>query len=64
MIEQEVTDADAERLPPGEYPIWSPYDSYEAAKALMILAEDEAAHKPGNGLPVSETQTPTVLPSG
>ena len=22
-------------LPPGEYPVWSPYNSYEAADALM-----------------------------
>lgn len=59
-MKQEVTQAERELLPPGEYPIWSPYDAHEAAAALMkALAEEEAAQKPGNKSPVSET--PTVL---
>lgn len=30
-------------LSPGDYPIWSPYDSYEAADALLkALATDQA----------------------
>ncbi len=44
-----------ELLPSGIYPIWSPYDSYEAADALMkALSEDEAGQTPGNELPVWE----------
>jgi hypothetical protein len=31
-------------LPPGTYPVWSPFDSYEAANALMeALKADKAA---------------------
>lgn len=26
---------DENLLPPGDYPFWTPYDSYEAADALM-----------------------------
>lgn len=41
-----------ELLPPGVYPIWSPYGSFEAADASMkALAENEAAQKTGNLLP-------------
>lgn len=30
-------------LPPGVYPVWSPYDSYEAADTLMkAFAADQA----------------------
>ncbi len=34
----------AERiLPPGDYPVWSPYDCYEAADTLMkALVADQA----------------------
>ena len=32
---------EAELLPAGEYPIWSPYDAFEAAAALLAaLAAD------------------------
>lgn len=30
-------------LPPGDYPVWSPYDSYQAANDLMkALAAEQA----------------------
>lgn len=32
-------------LPPGVYPIWSPYDSYEAADALMKALQAEQAEQ-------------------
>ena len=32
----------AELLPAGIYPIWSPYDSFEAAAALMAALTAEA----------------------
>ena len=28
-------------LPPGEYPIWSPYDAYEAAEVLYKVLKEE-----------------------
>ena len=37
---EELTDAETELLPPGEYPFWTPYDSYEAA-AILMRAFDE-----------------------
>ncbi len=37
-----------ELLPPGIYPVWSPYNADEAAEVLMkMLAEEEAAQKLG-----------------
>ena len=36
MTEQEETAAPGtETLPPGVYPVWSPFDSHEAADALL-----------------------------
>ena len=41
-----------ELLPPGVYPIWSPFDSDEAAAALAkALADDETAQTPSNNPP-------------
>ena len=37
---EEVTDAEVEMLPPGEYPFWTPYDCYEAAAMLMQAFEE------------------------
>jgi hypothetical protein len=35
--------AEEEGLAAGEYPVWSPYDSHEAAaKLLKLLEEDQA----------------------
>ena len=33
--QEEITNAETELLPPGDYSIWTPYDCYEAAAALM-----------------------------
>ena len=38
---EEINDAKMELLPPGEYPFWTPYDSYEAAAALMSAFNDD-----------------------
>ena len=35
--------AQEEGLTEGEYPIWSPYDAYEAAATLMQLLEEDKA---------------------
>ena len=50
MIEREETALTAmELLPPGSYPIWSPYDAYEAAAILLkALAEDSLRFKEEN----------------
>ncbi len=49
-----------ELLPPGVYPIWSPYDSFEAADILRkALAEEESGQTPGIKIPVSEASPDT-----
>jgi hypothetical protein len=35
--------AQEEGIPPGEYPIWSPYDAHDAAATLLQLLEREKA---------------------
>ena len=43
MTEQEEkTEAMMELLPPGVYPVWSPYDSYEAAATLLAALAKES----------------------
>ncbi len=43
MRDQEGTSAAlSELLPPGVYPVWSPYDAYEAAFLMEALAADQA----------------------
>ena len=34
-------------IPPGVYPIWSPYDAYEAADAMMGALAEEKANREG-----------------
>ena len=53
-------------LPPGEYPIWSPYDSFEAAAALMaaLMADQSDEALPPDTLePVCPSSPPSSPPS-
>ena len=41
-LAEELAQTELEMLiPPGQYPIWSPHDSFEAAEALRQLLQDE-----------------------
>jgi hypothetical protein len=42
IIDSLAVPAPAALIPDGEYSIWSPRDSYEAAEVLMKLLEDTA----------------------
>ena len=39
----EITEENIVTIPPGIYPIWSPYDAYEAADAMMAALANEPA---------------------
>jgi len=43
---EEKAVAVTELLPPGVYPVWSPYDAYEAATALLaaLVKEGNSPH--------------------
>lgn len=41
MEPEEITDTEAEMLPPGEYPFWTPYGSYQTAATLMQAFNDD-----------------------
>jgi hypothetical protein len=44
LMQELITElAQEEGLPEGEYPVWSPYDSYEAAATLLHLLKEEKA---------------------
>lgn len=44
LVQELITElAKEEGLPPGEYPVWSPYGSHEAAAILLQLLEQDKA---------------------